>query len=167
MTSGMSIRLSWSAMALSLLVMTGGCSMLEGLGVARPSAAVVGVRPTDVSLTTLTLRFDVEVTNPYSVPLPLTSVDYCLASRGAQFLSGEAPLQGAVPANGSKVLPVPVKVDFINLLSVLADVRPGTTIPYDAELGLSVDAPVAGPLRLPMTKADQLDIPNIPSIRLP
>jgi LEA14-like dessication related protein len=39
-------------------------------------------------------------------------------------------------------------------------------IPYQAEMGLSVDAPFAGPLRLPLRKEGELPIPTVPSVKI-
>jgi LEA14-like dessication related protein len=122
----------------------------------------VGVGLQNIGLDSATLRFDVEVKNPYSVPLPLLNLDYALASRGTSFLSGKADLQGTVPARDSKVLPLTAKVVFLDLLKALADVRPGQVVPYAAELGLSVDAPTLGTLRLPMKKEGELPVPAVP-----
>lgn len=153
-----------TALLAASLLGAGGC---DALGLTKPTARVVEVHVQDVSMTSATLLFDVEISNPYSAALPLANVDYALSSGGAEFLSGEANLQGSVPAGNSKVLPVPVRIDFLQLVRVLEGVRPGSTIPYDAELGLSVDAPLAGRIRLPMAKSGELNIPDMPSFLPP
>jgi len=145
--------------AMMLVAMT-GCGMLDELGLAKPTAEVVGAQVQDVSLTATTLLFDVEVTNPYSTDLPLSNADYTLASDGVQFLSGVADMQGAIPANGSKTLGLPVQVDFLELMRATDGVTLGSTVPYEADLGLSVDAPLAGTMRLPMSRTGELQIPS-------
>lgn len=152
------------ALLTAMLLVTGGCGMLD---LPRPTAKVVGAGLRDVSLTDAQLLFDVEVSNPYSVPLPLTNTDYALASRGVGFLSGEAPLSGSIPAGESKVLALPVDIDFIQLVQALEGVMPGSIVPYDADLGLSVDAPLLGRLRLPMTKQGQIAVPSFSDIPWP
>ncbi len=142
----------------------GGCSALDALGLARPSARLAGVGLDDINLQDATLRFDVEVTNPYSVPLPLANVDYGLASRGKSFLSGEAPLQGTVPAMGKRTVALPARIVFGDLLAALEGVKLGSVVPYKADLGLSVDAPAAGTLRLPMSKEGSLPVPAPPKV---
>jgi hypothetical protein len=49
----------------------------------------------------------------------------------------------------------------VRMLSALRGVRPGSKIPYNAELGLSVDAPGLGPIRLPLKKEGELVLPTI------
>ena len=145
------------AWALLLASGTAGCG-------SRPTARVVGVSFRDIGLKSLTLLFDVEVENRYSVPLPLVNLDYSLASRGESFLSGDADIQGEVPANGTKTVPLPAKVTFLELLKAVKGVRLGSVVPYEADLGLSVKAPLLGRLRLPLKKEGQMPVPTVPDV---
>ena len=139
----------------ALLAGAGGCGMLE-----KPSASITGMKLQNVSMTEATMVFDVAVKNPYTVALPMSNVDYTLTSRGQSFLTGQAELQGTVPAGASKVLPVPVRINFVKLIQVVQGVRPGQTIPYNAAMGLSVKAPIVGDLRVPMSQDGELAIPT-------
>jgi LEA14-like dessication related protein len=145
-----------------------GCAYLQQLlgPLPQPSASITGVRITDFSLADLTLTFDVAITNPYTVPLPLVNVDYALASASQPFLQGQAPLQGSIPAQGTQTISLPAKVVFVELLKVLQGVRPGALVPYRGTLGLSVDAPVLGSLRLPLEKDGQLPVPTAPDVSI-
>jgi len=62
----------------------------------KPSAQITGVKVQDIGLTDATMLFDVKVDNPYTVPLPMSNVDYALSSVGQRFLSGQADLQAQV-----------------------------------------------------------------------
>jgi LEA14-like dessication related protein len=141
-----------------------GCGALDAFN--KPSADIVGVRLKDIDLRSATLVFDIKIGNPYSVPLPLANIDYSLASEGTGFVSGKSAMQGTVPAAGSKTVPLPLKVEFLELLKVLKGVRLGSVVPYDAEMGLSVDAPVVGPMRLPLKKRGKLPIPAPPGVKI-
>lgn len=141
--------------ATSILAGAAGCGLIE-----RPTAQIAGAKLQDVGLSEATMLFDVKVDNPYTVPLPMTNVDYALASEGQRFLAGKADVQGEVPAKGSQVLGVPVRISYAGLLNAVKGARPGGTIPYTADLGLSVNVPALGPLRLPMSKEGQLTIPS-------
>lgn len=155
MDNRMTSRYLTALSAAALLASTVGCDMIE-----KPSASIAGVSIEDVSLTDATMLFDVNVSNPYSVPLPLSNVDYALASQGQQFLTGKADVQGSVPAKGSKTLGVPVRINYLKLIEAVKGARPGAKIPYQADLGLSVDTPVMGAMRVPMSKEGELDIPT-------
>ena len=136
-----------------------GCS-------TQPSASLAGVSVQSIDLTSATLNFDVTVSNPYPMALPLTNLDYNLSSKAASFLSGKAALQGSVPALGSKTVSLPVKVSYSELLAALKGVRPGQVVPYQAAVGLSVDVPAAGSLRLPLEKSGELPVPAVPEVKV-
>lgn len=136
-----------------LLVSATGCNQ-------TPTAAITGMNVKDVSLTDVTMVFDVKVDNPYLVSIPLGNLDYALASRGQQFLDGKAALQGTIPAQNSKTLPVPIRVNFLKLFGAVKGARPGASIPYKADMGLSLDLPMVGNKRLPLSKEGTLDIPS-------
>ncbi|MFP4433869.1 MAG: LEA type 2 family protein [Phycisphaerae bacterium] len=144
-----------------LAVCVVGCGMIES-----PSARVTGVSLDSIDLESVTLQFAVDVTNPYPAALPLANLDYTLASKGATFLDGNAPLQGSVPAGSTKSVTLPARVTYRSLLATLSGVRPGQVMPYEAAMGLSVDAPVLGAMRLPLSKSGQIPVPAAPGVTL-
>ncbi|QNN24818.1 LEA type 2 family protein [Planctomycetales bacterium ZRK34] len=150
-----------------MLLATGGCETVQSVlnNSPKPGASVAGVRLADLSLQKVDLLFDVDVSNPYSVPLPLTNLNYALASGGNEFLSGKADVAGSVPAGGSKRVTVPATVTFVSLANTLGAVKPGSVLPYDAKMNLSVDAPL-GPVSLPIRKSGQLPVPAVPKVEL-
>jgi len=159
------------AMGLGLvgLLAPPGCALLASLlgSMPKPTARLAAVRLTDLSISDLTLVFDVTIVNPYEVPLPLVNVDYALASQSQPFVQGQAPLQGSIPARGSQTVSLPAKVVFVELLKALQGIRPGAMVPYHTTLGLSVNAPVLGTLRLPLENDGQLPVPAPPEVSVP
>ncbi len=155
-------------LCLPVLALAVGCETLDKvlLGADRPQASIVGASLSDLDTQSVTLDFDVDVRNPYSVPLPLTSLSYDLASKGTPFLKGSAALSGTVPAGGSRTITLPARVRFSDLLASLSGVRPGQVVPYDAGLKLSVDAPGIGPIALPLRQKGELPVPAVPDVRL-
>jgi len=148
-----------TASVLVVVLLAAGCSSMP-----KPTAEIVNASLVNLSLDSAELLFDVEVSNPYLIPLPLLDADYALASNGVGFLSGEAPLTGTIPSGESKVLPLPVTIDFLQLMDALDGVIPGSVVPYDADLGLSVDAPLMGRLRLPMARQGEITVPTLRKI---
>ena len=145
-----------------------GCETIRAMtaGTDKPVARIRSVRLQDLSLEDVSLAFDVEIDNPYSVPLPLTKIDYGLASGGRAFLTGAAPLGGSVPAGGSKLVTLPARVSFRDALSVLRGVKPGGVIAYTADLALAVDAPAVGQMMIPLRKKGELPVPAVPRVSL-
>ena len=133
--------------------------------VPRPAAHLAGLHFGEIDLKSATLLFDVEVTNPYSVALPLLNLDYAVASGDNPLFQGAADIQTTIPARSSRAVTLPVKIGYMDLLNALADlkdVQPGSSVPYSADVGLSVDTEALGPLRLPLRKTGDLTIPKLP-----
>ena len=159
---------SSSVLLVALLIAFSGCASVKEAfdGMDKPTARVVGVNLAGLDAQSVTLDFDVEVLNPYSVALPVLGLDYQLASAGSQFLSGESNQGGSIPANGRKVLPVSAKVSFLETLNLVQGLRPGAVVPYDADLGIRVDAPAIGPMRLPVSRQGEFPIPTVPKVSI-
>ena len=156
-----------------IIAMSPGCAGLENAlsGVQKPSASVKSARLANLSPDGVDLVFDVDLKNPYGVELPLAGLDYSLAARSTTFLTGNAPLSGTVPANGSRVVQVPARVAFSDLLNTVSGVRLGQVVPYKADLGLSVNVPSVGgvaaePLRVPVSHSGEVPVPNVPGVEL-
>ena len=155
-------------LCLLFLPLLSSCALLQQIlgGLPTPTADIKGVRFQDWSLQGVTLLFDVGVHNPYPVALPLANLDYKLASNAQPFLQGTAPLQGTVPPQGDQVLPIPARVNFAELFHALQGVKAGALVPYQGELGLSVNAPDVGPIRLPLQKQGQIPVPAAPDVSI-
>jgi LEA14-like dessication related protein len=141
-----------------------GCeTMQQTFSLSKPSARMTGLNFEDVSLDSATLLFDVEVDNPYSVALPLLSMDYDISSGASPFLSGSSDLQTTVPARSKKIVSLPVSVNYLDMLKSLKGITPGSKIPYEAVVNLSIDAQVLGDLKLPLKKTGEVDLPTVSS----
>jgi len=130
----------------------------------RPSAELAAVRLADLSTEAVTLDLDVSVSNPYDVALPISAIDLTLSSGGTAFVSGTAPPGAPIPARGAATRTVTTRVPFGELMSVLSGVRPGDVVPYEANVALSVDAPLVGTLTLPLGTSGQLPVPAVPRV---
>jgi LEA14-like dessication related protein len=150
-----------------LLVLAAGCSTVgDYLKIDTPTARVANVGLDGISLDAATLQFDVEVANPYPAPLALGNLDYRLASRDAVFLSGEANLQGSVPAGGRKRVTLPARIVYADLFRALKGIRPGSVVPYRADLGIGMESQFAGALRIPLRKEGELPVPAPPKVEV-
>ena len=150
-----------SVIALILAFLAGCETIQENLNLRKPTARLSGLKFGEVKLDSAMLFFDVEIENHYPVALPLTNFDYTLSSNAEQFLSGSAKSQATVPAKSKKIVSLPATINYMGMLKALKGVRPGSKIPYGAELGLSVDTPAMGLIRLPLKKDGELILPSI------
>jgi LEA14-like dessication related protein len=91
-----------------------GCSALN---VQKPTAAISGMSVQDVNTSGFSMNFDVDVTNPNTMSLPLTAADYKLGASGMNVLEGKAKPEGSIPPGGSKRVTLPVTLTYENLLA--------------------------------------------------
>lgn len=139
-----------------------GCSSLAGL--RRPTASVTGMTLGEVDPEGFTMNFQVDVSNPNGIALPLAATDYELGLGGERVLNGKAEPRGSVPANGSVGVTLPVTVAFEDLLRAEQAIRgSGGDVPYDLQAGLSFDtgSPLLGSLRVPMRYSGTLPLRRV------
>lgn len=147
-----------------------GCDALERVaaGAARPTASVRSAALQSLSPEGATLGLDVLIDNPNRFALPLSDLAYRLSVAGAEVASGEAELDGSVPANGSRSVRIPITVAFAEVLRAGGGVRPGTVVPYTASATLRVNAAGAlealGPIELPLETSGELPVPALPRV---
>lgn len=139
-------------------------TMNQVLNLQKPTARMTGLKFENVMLDSATLLFDIEVDNPYPIALPLTNLDYNLSSGAEPFLNGNAKLQTTVPAKSKKIISLPANINYLDMLKALKGMRPGSKIPYKADLGLSVDAPALGLMRLPLKKEGEIVLPTVSDV---
>ena len=151
------------SLALTAAFFAGCETMREVQYAAKPTARMVGLRFEDVKLDYATLLFDVEVDNPYRVNLPLVSLHYSLTRDGYTFLTAAALGETTVPPNTKTVLSLADEVIYARLLRALNG-KPGSKIPYKAELRLSVKTPKLGLITLPAKNEGYLALPKAPEI---
>ncbi|MBI1375842.1 MAG: hypothetical protein GC159_24295 [Phycisphaera sp.] len=159
-------RLALIAFAGLIAATATGCDSMQSMlnNMDKPSLSVEGVGLTDLTLDGADLVFDVRVSNPYAVALPLVNADYTLLSGDRMLMRGAADVAGSVPAHGSQVVKMPVSVKFADLLAVATNIKPGGVLPYNAAITFAVNAPANQQLRLPVQKEGKLPIPTVPQV---
>ena len=160
-------QLVLSCLLLTLILLPGCETMQSMLGdMNKPTVAFESMRFSDLSLEKADMLFDVKVSNPYGVALPVSDIGYGLSTSGSSVISGQAKISESIPANGSKVITLPVSLVFADLLKAGGQVRAGQLLPYQADIKLSVDTPVLGILALPMRQTGKVPVPAVPEVSL-
>jgi len=149
-------------LAMLLLVVSGGCS--GGGGGAKPRAKLAGVHFGELDRAALELVFDVEIKNPYSAGMPLTNMSYRLSCKKIEVAAGSAKPNTTIEAGAKEKVALPVRVHYGEILRTLKDVEPGSRIPYEAELVLSVDTETLGEIEMPLRKKGKVTLPFISGV---
>jgi len=131
----------------------------------KPTARIVDLKFQDVQLDYVTLRFEIEVDNPYPVALPLERLNYSLTSGGYTFLTATAAHSVTIAPNSKELVSLPDEVIYSRLLRSLNG-KPGSTIPYRAEFQLWVEAPDLGPIKLLSRYEGLLSLPEAVEINV-
>jgi len=131
----------------------------------EPAARLEAMRFGGVELDYATLLFDVEIDNPYRVSLPVPRLRYAIINDGRTFLTATALDNVSVPPNTKKVLTLSDQVIYARLLRALGG-EPGSTIPFKAELTLSLDTPGSGWTDLHAEKEGIIVLPESPEINV-
>lgn len=130
-----------AAAALSLLLSVAGCA-------GRPSADLAGARITELTTEHVGLTFDVRVTNPWLVPLPLAEAAGSLSSprinNNTPFLNLEGGDLGSVPSQGSLTVPLHGRFIYAPVIGSLGSLAAGDEVPYEARLKLTAGVPLTG-----------------------
>src|SRR4051794_27064124 len=101
-----------------VLVLSTGCSSVQ-----RPTASLRSASLGEVTPEGVGVNFDVGVSNPNAVAIPLTRTGYQLSFGKAKVLDGKLDAATTIPANGTQTLKVPVHVTFEQLLSAEEAIR--------------------------------------------
>ncbi len=112
---------------------------------AMPRFALDGLRVRSVSLSTVALDVRLRVQNPNAFPVPGGELDYALALGGTSVARAQGASVRPVPAGGSAVVEIPVRIDVASAGRVAADLARGG----DVQVELTGEAQVAG-LPLPL-----------------
>jgi LEA14-like dessication related protein len=164
MTDRVHPRFAAPLAAAAVLLLLAGCSTLGVLAAAvrPPEVRVAAVEITAVSFEGLTLRFDLELTNPNGVGIQLAGLDYDLQIDGSSFLKGETTQALTIAARERSVLPLPLELRFEELFRSLGSLADREESSYRLEAGLSFQLPVLDRVRVPVRREG-----TIPVIRLP
>jgi len=87
-----------------------------------------------------------------------------MAGNNSKLFSGKADIEGTIPAGAKKSISLPVQINYLDVIKAFKGVGPGSKIPYKADVGLSVDAPALGVIRLPLNKTGEINVPAIPKV---
>jgi LEA14-like dessication related protein len=148
----------------------GACANLEQAGEAlnlrEPTAKIESVRLNALDFDGVNLAFDVRVDNPNPVGITLGGLDYDLKVMGSSFIKGNQQLGAKVAANGSSVIEAPLRLEFDQLVKTYRQLETKEEAEYLAELGVGIQVPVLGQIRVPVKHSGVFPIPKWPDVRV-
>ncbi|MEW8310669.1 MAG: LEA type 2 family protein [Candidatus Thiodiazotropha taylori] len=155
---------------LFMILLFQGCSSLQQaeqlMNGIQPTGEVKGVKLSGLDLRGIDLLFDVEVDNPNPVAISLDGLDYDLKLLNRSFLKGQQSMGMSLAADGTSQVKLPVRMEFERLLQHYSELSNRDDVPYQLDLGLGIDVPLLGRVRLPMSYQGRLPVPKLPDVRV-
>ncbi|MCG8088853.1 MAG: LEA type 2 family protein [Candidatus Thiodiazotropha endolucinida] len=161
---------SQTILLLFMILLFQGCSSLQQaeqlMNGIQPTGEVKGVKLSGLDLRGIDLLFDVEVDNPNPVAISLDGLDYDLKLLNRSFLKGQQSMGMSLAADGKSQVKLPVRMEFERLLQHYSELSNRDDVPYQLDLGLGIDVPLLGRVRLPMSYQGRLPVPKLPDVRV-
>lgn len=103
------------AFAISASIFMGipGCATLTSLG--RPKIQAVRPRITGIDFQGISVAFDVDVRNPYPVPIRTPKIQYGIDIKNSRFVDSEVDSTLDLPAGDIGTLVLPVRLSYLDL----------------------------------------------------
>jgi len=139
------------------------CSELDDL-FRTPEARIVSVHITRVDFISISLMIDLDISNPNPVGITLNAYDYTLSSSEKNLISGRIEEPVSLKANGISTIPIPIEIEYESILSFGSSFRTAESIPLDISLGLEIEFPYMGGIRLDLTGNTEIPILRIPGV---
>lgn len=160
----------YAAGCLVLLVLLGaGCAHLDEGRVPLPEVQVSQVTPVAISFHELTLRVELDVTNPYRTGLPIQSVGAEFLIEGNRVFSSLSDDDFVIPASSSSSQSFTVVLPFAALSESVVAYREREMLDAQIEMRIQVALPELPGLPGSYTfeLSDQIQIPTLdPRIRI-
>ena len=156
------------AFILFSVVFLASCSTLKQMAnVQKPTANVSGVALTGVTLDSLTLAIDLDVTNPNPFAINTGAFNMDLAVDSKSIASVDKDNAGVeLPAKGTAKTTLPLTLRFVDLYEAVAALKDKNEFAYTLAGAVSVALPILGNQEVPLSFNGSLPIPKIPKISL-
>jgi LEA14-like dessication related protein len=131
----------------------------------KPTAMVRTLKVRSLSSQAINLIIDVQVDNPFSVPLPVEHAQYTLRSGDQTLFEGDSAVDLAIPPGRSRLVPIKLALPVEQVLASLPAASAGSVVPYVASLSITVRTP-SDPVEITLQQAGALPIPALPQVEL-
>lgn len=149
----------YSALILAALMLA-GCAALKDQ-FKEPSVSVQDLRIRSVSLTDMTLDFDLGIDNPNPMGIAMSGLSYRLELQDRPMFEGRTQERVKVAANGSSRVTLPFTLSYEDLAGGFDAILKNKSLPYsltgDIDLGL---------FSLPYSRRGELKLPSLPEVRI-
>ncbi|MBN2279918.1 MAG: LEA type 2 family protein [Candidatus Marinimicrobia bacterium] len=154
----------------TLFLIMSNCSelsqILKQVNIQKPTAEIQNISLEKLSLEKADLLFHIKISNPNPVAIHLAGFDYDLVLNENSFLKGDNGSKIDINASDDGFVNFPLTLNFQNLYNTYQGLKEADEILYTLNLGLNMELPFLGNVRIPISKSDQLPTVKIPGIQV-
>ena len=143
------------------------CAQLSELSnVSKPQVSVADMNITGLSLSSVELAADIEITNPNAIAIDLSSYNYTFKINELTFLSGMEDQNTTINARESSMVKLPLEIAYSELIQTIESLRNQNTSDFNFEAAFGFTLPVFGEIEIPIQYSGEIPILKKPSINL-
>ena len=148
--------------AAALTVLSFGCSTLQQM-MGRPSVKAVHPRVAGIDLESVDLVFDLDVQNPYPVPIRASGLRYGLDIEGTEFIRSETDANIDLPAGNVGTVKLPIRLTYDKLLQTYRALADSPEAAYKLHGALNVMA-LGQPVEIPLSHSGKFPVLRPPRL---
>ena len=138
-----------------------GCAMLETI--KRPEIRAGRPRIAGISFQGMDMEFDVDVNNPYPIPIKTPQFRYGLDIEGAEFINSAANAKLDLPAARVGTVTLPVRLSYADLLKTFSNLADAAETPYKLH-GALVFSALEQSFELPLEHSGTIPVLRPPTL---
>lgn len=158
----------FAALFMVLIFGLTGCANLDkGLlsnAVKKPHASIDSIGISGITASSMQLTLNMKVTNPNQYALALAGYDYDVTFNELPLVKGSTNEGFRISAGDSGRISIPLTVAFSDVRKIYDSMGSNSTVNYNANVDLRLDAPVLNLFRLNTQKQGSITIPRLPEV---
>lgn len=147
--------------AILALALSSGCAQFFDV-VGRPEVIAVRPRVTGIDMKSMSLSFDLDIKNPYIVPLRSSRVQYGFDVEGTPLFQSNEPVTLDIPAKGTGTLTLPVRLSYADIRKIHERLADAKEFNYTIRSSIALSA-AGRSYDLPMSHSGTLPILRLPT----
>jgi LEA14-like dessication related protein len=132
--------------------------------IQNPEVKVSNAKITGLSFQDVDLLFDLDITNPNSLGIKLSSFDYDFLLDEYSFMNGRQDRGLEIAANDVSSVQIPVTLGFKKIYDTYKGLTSKDSTKYQLNAGLAFDIPILGAVQIPVSKSGYLPLVKLPQI---
>ncbi|NIR48757.1 LEA type 2 family protein [candidate division KSB1 bacterium] len=132
----------------------------------KPTVSFGNPKLHKLSFESITLLFDLKITNPNPLAIKLAGLDYDFLLNEQSFVTGNQEHGLEILSESESTVEIPVTFNFSDVYQTFKSLKNRDSTQYELRCGLSFDLPLLGRKRVPVSKSGSLPLLKLPNLRV-